>query len=73
MVAAEAKASIDVATAWAECKAAAEAEMAAVRAEPDEVVAAARAEAEKAVEDEFRASFLQGYSDLQRRVALNHS
>ena len=43
-----------------------------MRAEADDVIAAARPEAGKAVEDEFTAGFFQGYSDLKRRVAVDH-
>ena len=68
----EAKASIDVAAARSECKATTKAKMAAIRAEVDKAIAATQAEAEKAFEDEFRASLFQGYSDLKSRVVLNH-
>ena len=39
-----------------------------MRAEADDPVAAVRAEAKKAAEDEFATGFYQGYSDLKRRV-----
>ena len=51
---------------------AARAETSAARAEAEEAIAAARAEARKAAEDEFAAGFFQGYSDLKRRVAEDH-
>ena len=51
---------------------AAKAEASAVRVEANDAVAVARAEAEKAVEDEFASGFFQGYSDLKRRVAEDH-
>ena len=41
----------------AECKAAAEAEVAAIQAEADKAIAAAWAEAEKVAEDEFEVGF----------------
>ena len=72
LAAAEAKTLVDITAARAEYKAAAEAEMAIVRAEADEAIVVARAEAEKATEAEFGTGFFQGYSDLKRRVALNH-
>ena len=52
---------------------AAEFEMAIVRAEVEEAVAATRVEAKNTAEDDFGASFFQGYSDLKRRVALAYS
>ena len=47
-------------------------EVSPVRAEVDDAVATARAEAKKAAEDEFAAGFFQGYSDLKRRVVVDH-
>ena len=55
-----------------EYKAATEAKMAIVWAEADEAITVAWAEAEKAAEDEFVVGFFLGYSNLKRRVALNH-
>ena len=72
LVAAEVKALANVATAQVEGRAAADVKVAAIRVEPEEVVATTRAEAEKIVEDEFRAGFFQGYFDLKRRVVVAH-
>ena len=53
--------------------AAARVETSAARAEAKKAIAAARAEARKAAKDEFPAGFFQGYSELKRRVAEDHS
>ena len=49
---------------------AAEAQVAAIRAEAKDEATTARAEAEKCTKDKFWAGFFQGYTDLKRRVAL---
>ena len=46
--------------------------MSTVRAEAEEAVAAARDEAENTTEDKFATGFFQGYSDLKRRVVVDH-
>ena len=51
---------------------AAQAEVSAVRAEAVKAITIARGEAEKTAEDEFATGFFQGYSDLKRRVAMDH-
>ena len=48
------------------------AEVSVVRPEAEEVAAPTRDEAEKTAKDEFAAGFFQGYSDLKRRVAIDH-
>ena len=47
-------------------------EVSAVKAGAEEATAAAQNNAEKTVEDEFAAGFFQSYSDLKRRVAMDH-
>ena len=49
-----------------------DAKVEAAHAKAEEEVTAARAEAKKVAEDEFGAGFFQGYTDLKRRVALDH-
>ena len=68
LAAAQAQALADVIAA----RTAVEAEMATIRAEAKDAIAAARAEGEKTTEDELEAGFIQGYFDLRRRVTLAH-
>ena len=66
LAATQAQALADFVAIWA----AAEVEVVAVRAEVNEAIKVAQADAEKAAEDEFRVGFFQGYTDLKRRVAM---